>query len=37
MEIYLHAANAATLPSAAAVVSWRTSLVRQSPAAKIPG
>lgn len=35
--IYLHAASAATAPSAAAVVSWRTSFVRQSPAAKIPG
>lgn len=34
---YLHAASAATAPSAAAVVSWRTSLVLQSPAAKIPG
>ena len=35
--IYLQAARAATAPSAAAVVSWRTSFVRQSPAAKIPG
>ena len=37
IDRYLQAANAATLPSAAAVVSWRTSFVRQSPAAKIPG
>ena len=35
--IYLHAASAATAPSAAAVVSCLTSFVRQSPAAKIPG
>ena len=35
--IYLHAASAATAPSAAAVVSCLTSLVRQSPAAKMPG
>ena len=35
--IYLHAANAATAPSAAAVVSCLTSFVLQSPAAKIPG
>ena len=34
---YLHAASAATAPSAAAVVSCRTSFVLQSPAAKIPG
>ena len=34
---YLQAASPATAPSAAAVVSWRTSFVRQSPAAKTPG
>lgn len=31
------AASAATVPSAAAVVSWRTAFARQSPAVKTPG
>ncbi len=36
-SIYLHAASAAVAPSADAVVSWRTVLLRQSPATKMPG
>ena len=36
-SMYAQAAVAATAPSEAAVVSWRSVLVRQSPAVKMPG
>ena len=36
-SMYSQAASVATAPSEAAVVSWRTAFVRQSPAVKIPG
>ena len=35
--MYAQAAVAATAPSDAAVVSWRSVFVRQSPAVKMPG
>ena len=36
-SIYRQAASAAVAPSATAVVSWRTPLLRQSPATNTPG